>query len=101
MSEERPFGGSGKAPYVPQYGTADFLLILREAGLNIGKYGTEDFLAEKGMGTLYELFSDGELIVVDPRNPFLAAAEPEVRHGEFYARLASLRKRAQNEPGSA
>lgn len=34
MSEERPFGGGGRAPYVPQYGHANLFLIAQEARLD-------------------------------------------------------------------
>lgn len=102
MSEERPFGGGGRAPYVPQYGSANLFLIAREAGLDPLKYATEDFIgAGGGMGALYELFSDGEIIEHQVDKPFLAVAPPEVRHGEFYSKLAALRQRVRNEPGSA
>ena len=98
MNRERPFGGGKKAPYVPQYGPADFTMIVREAGLDPLKYATQDFMVSGGMAALYELFSDGEIVTYTLNKPPFGT--PEDRHGEFYIRMVSLRERALTEPGS-
>ena len=101
MNQENLFSGGSRAPYVPQYGAADFPFILREAGLDIHKYGQRDFLMQGGLGALYELFSDRELIAHDPNRPIKDnQLTPEIRHGEFYARLAELRERVRSNLGS-
>lgn len=100
MSAEKPFGE--RKPYVPQYGNVNFNLICQEAGLDPKIYATSDFVARRGILELYELFSDGELIVPQLDTPVAAVGNvgPEIRHGEFYTKIASLWQRTQVQPGS-
>lgn len=96
--EGAPSGNYNKSPYKYVEGDADFAMICRAAGLDPAQYGTKDYIIDRGMWALMELFSDGELRILAGED---VANRQDTQHrsgadryGEFYERMADLRSNA-------
>lgn len=93
MQPEQRSSGDRRPPYEPQYGNANFQMICKEAGLE-SKYASQEFLIQgKGLLSLFELFSDGEITIA-------SLGSPQGQNAEFYKRISVLREKAESQPGS-
>ena len=104
MSNTGPnYSGNQQRSYNYVDGPADYASIVQAAGLDPSVYATQEFVAERGMPALMELFADGEQRFgeVDPGiDPYaVLASTPEQRHGEFYEEIAQLRADAYAHGG--
>jgi len=81
--------------YVPEYGPADINAVLRQVGLP--ECDTPQEYVDRGFFiAMYELMSDGELIVQVQGQK--AGVTPEERHGDFYTAIKPLWEEALNSP---
>lgn len=98
--------GSGsyiRPPYHYVEGDANFAMLCETAGLDPATYGSKDFIVNRGLWGLMELFSDGELRILagdDAANrEIVQQTLGQERYGEFYEKMASLRTTALSEGG--
>lgn len=88
--------------YKPQYGSVDFAYLLGQTPLRIEDYANQEFLVNNGMAAMYELFSDGQVVIDARPNAMQAITDkpfdtPELRHGDFYIHLKALMQLYENQ----
>jgi hypothetical protein len=95
--------GSNRPPYHYVEGDANLAMLCETADLDPTTYGTQDFVVNRGLWALMELFSDGELRILagdDVANRELVQQSPgQDRYGEFYDKIAQRRTTALAEGG--
>lgn len=91
-----------RPPYQYVEGNADMRVVLDAAGLATETYGSPKFMQEKGLWDMMEVFSDGELRLVDPNdlsNPDRLLQSGSNR-GEFYDGMTRLLADSKYQSGS-
>jgi hypothetical protein len=100
MTEQNAGLPNRRPPYRYVEGNVDFTSLIGRAGLDIDEYADQDYLATQGLQALYELFSDGEIRVVnlaESTGTDRTAPDGKARHGNFYAAFLKLTQEAQSD----
>ncbi len=92
-----------RPPYNYVEGDANFALLCETAGLDPTAYGSKDFVLNRGLWALMELFSDGELRILAGDDALnrenMQQTLGQDRYGEFYERMSHLRSTALSVGG--